>query len=430
MKSLLLSHSDGGGGAGRAAYRLQQALVAAGVDSRMHVDFKDSEDPLVTRNQGPFADLARRLRITIEEVPAVLAKHPQPQLFAPGMMSAISARRINASDADIINAHWTNFGYLSIGQIARITKPFVWSLHDMWAFTGGRNYAPDNADARWRTGYRKDNRRPQEHGWDIERWVAGRKERAWTRPHHVITSSTWMSKLAAESPLLAEWPVHVIPNAVDTQTYAPMASQSARTRFGINPGASLVVVALPTHLDDPRKGFDLLKQALAHLVRASRQSSGVELAVVGHGQAPVDWPAGLPPTHWLGYLDDQGCVDAYNAADVVVVPSRQDNSPQTATEALSCGAPVVAFRTSGLPDFVTHRETGYLAQPEDPIDLAAGIEWVLADAQRRSALASRARDRAVELWSAEVVGKAHRQLFESIIGQGQALSPGGNSETE
>ncbi len=415
MKSLLLSHSDGGGGAGRAAYRLQQALVAAGVDSRMHVDFKDSGDPRVTKNHGPFADAARRLRITIEEIPAVVARHPQPRLFAPGLMSAISARRINSSGADIINAHWTNFGYLSIGQIARITKPFVWSLHDMWAFTGGLNYAPDDAGARWRTGYRKDNRAPHEHGWDVERWVAGRKERVWTRPRHVITSSIWMSKLAAESALLAKWPVHVIPNAVDTQTYAPQSSLSARRRFGINPEASLVVVALPTRLDDPRKGFDLLKQALAHLVRSSQQVSAVELAVVGHGQAPVDWPAGLPPTHWLGYLDDQGCVDAYNSADVVVVPSRQDNSPQTATEALSCGAAVVAFRVSGLPDFVAHGETGYLARPEDPRDLAAGIEWVLADAERRGAFADTARRRAVRLWSTAVVGHAHRQLFESII---------------
>ena len=416
MKALLLSHSDGGGGAGRAAYRLQQALVATGVDSKMHVDFKDSGDQRVTRNQGPLADVARRLRITIEEVPAVLARHPQPRLFAPGMLSAISARTINASDADIINAHWTNFGYLSIGQIARITKPFVWSLHDMWAFTGGLNYAPDDAGARWRTGYRKDNRPAHEHGWDVERWVARRKEGAWTRPHHVITSSTWMSRLVAESALLADWHVHVIPNAVDTMMYAPQPAQSARSRFGIDPHASVVVVALPTHLDDPRKGFDLLLKALGHLNRESRRGRTVELAVVGHGKAPADWPSGLPPAHWLGYLDDQGCIDAYSAADLVVVPSRQDNSPQTATEALACGSPVVAFRTTGLPDFVAHQETGYLAQPGDPIDLAAGIEWVLEDAERRNVLGNRARARAVELWSPGVVGRAHQELFSEIIG--------------
>lgn len=428
MKSLLLSHSDGGGGAGRAAYRLQQALVASGVDSHMHVDFKDSEDPLVTRNQGPFADLARRLRITIEEVPAVLAKHPQPQLFAPGMMSAISARRINASDADIINAHWTNFGYLSIGQIARITKPFVWSLHDMWAFTGGQNYAPDGPDARWRDPYEASNRPADTSRWDVDRWVWNRKRRGWTKPRQLVTPSKWLADLASQSELMSTWPVSVIPNPIDTNVFKPYPQAEARAFHNLPPDVPLILFALTTDLDDPRKGWDLLKGALGKL---HLQRPDIELVVLGHRSPPGPWGADLPRAHWLGRLNlDHELVMAYNSADVTVVPSRQDNLPQTGTEAQACGCPVVAFSIGGLPDVINHGETGYLAQPEDPIDLAAGIEWVLADALRRSALASRARDRAVEIWSTEVVGQAHRQLFESIIGQEQALSPGGNSETE
>ena len=415
MKALLLSHSDGGGGAARAAYRLQQALVQAGIDSRMHVDFKDSTDPLVARNAGPFADIARRARISLEEVPAVLAQHRQPRLFAPGMMSAISARRINATDADIVNAHWTNFGYLSIGQIARITKPFVWSLHDMWAFTGGLNYAPDGPGARWREGYRKGNRQDSGSGWDVERWVAQRKKRMWGAPRDIITSSTWMAALARESALLSHWRVHVIPNAVDVDTYRPKPKAVARSKFGIDTDARLVVVLLPTHLDDPRKGFDLLRRALALLDPAGPGAGGpIELAVVGHTVPPADWSGGFT-THWLGYLDDQGCIDAYNAADVVVVPSRQDNSPQTATEALACGTPVVAFRVTGLPDFVSHQVTGYLADPEVPADLAHGITSVLAMSDGRFQLAAAARSRAVELWSPAVVARQYIDVYSEVI---------------
>lgn len=414
MKSLLLSHSDGGGGAGRAAYRLQQALVATGVDSRMHVDFKDSDDQRVTRNHGPLADLARRLRITIEEVPAVVARHPQPRLFAPGMMSAISARRINASDADIINAHWTNFGYLSIGQIARITKPFVWSLHDMWAFTGGLNYAPDDAGARWRAGYLKDNRPPHEHGWDVERWVAGRKERAWTRARHLITPSRWLAELAAQSDLLSKWHIDVIPNPIDTSIFRPYAKEEARAFHNLPRDVPLVLFALSTDLDDPRKGWDLLRAAL---IEVHRNNPEVELAVMGHDKPPEPWDTNVTRTHWLGRLNtEEQLALAYSAADVTVVPSRQDNLPQTATEAQTCGCPVVAFRIGGLPDIVLQRETGYLAQPGDPIDLAAGIQWVLEDAERRNVLGNRARARAVELWSPGVVGRAHQELFSEIIG--------------
>ena len=84
----------------------------------------------------------------------------------------------------------------------------------------------------------------------------------------------------------------------------------------------------------------------------------------------------------------------YSAADLMVVPSRQDNLPNTAVEAHACGTPVVAFHTGGLPDIVEHKRTGYLAQPFHTQDLAAGISWVLEDTQRRIGLGHAARQRA------------------------------------
>ena len=96
------------------------------------------------------------------------------------------------------------------------------------------------------------------------------------------------------------------------------------------------------------------------------------------------------------------------------MPSRQDNLPQTGTEAQACGLPVVAFRTGGLPDVVVDRETGYLADPFAPEDLARGIAWALDDSRRR-ALGAAARERAVRLWAPRVVAAAHVRLFEEII---------------
>jgi len=412
MKSLLLSHSDGGGGAGRAAYRLQQALVAAGVDSRMHVDFKDSEDPLVTRNQGPFTDLARRLRITIEEVPAVLAKHPQPQLFAPGMMSAISARRINASDADIINAHWTNFGYLSIGQIARITKPFVWSLHDMWAFTGGQNYAPDGPDARWRDPYEASNRPADTSRWDVDRWVWNRKRRGWTKPRQLVTPSKWLADLASQSELMSTWPVSVIPNPIDTNVFKPYPQAEARAFHNLPPDVPLILFALTTDLDDPRKGWDLLKGALGklHLERPD-----IELVVLGHRSPPGLWGADLPHAHWLGRLNlDHELVMAYNSADVTVVPSRQDNLPQTGTEAQACGCPVVAFSIGGLPDVINHGETGLLAGDVDSDCLAVALKNLFDDDLLRKQFHESASERAERLWSFPVIAGQYISLYSDV----------------
>lgn len=406
----MLSHGNGGGGAGRATDRLFHALDGEGADLRMHVDFRHGDDPRVLTNTGPLAEQRRSLRIQVDEIPAVTAGHPHPELFAPATQSALSARHIDAMGADLVDVHWMNFGYLSIEQIGRIRTPLVWHMHDMWAFTGGENYADDGTDARWRTGY--TTRAPYPLRWDIERWVYRRKQTHWRTPRHLIASSSWMAQMAQASPLTGAWPVSVIPNPVDTDAYAPGDSKTARQVLGLPQDTALVVALLPTHLDDPRKGFDLLRRAMQCL---SADHPDVELAVVGHTQPPTDWPAGMPRTHWLGRQDDTGCIAAYRAADVVVVPSRQDNSPQTATEALACGTPVVAFDATGLPDFVGHEETGYLATAEDPQDLAHGIAWVLADQERRTLLGAEARRRAVDRWSPPVVARAHLELYAQIL---------------
>ena len=412
MKVLMLSHSNGGGGAGRATDRLFRSLDAAGADLRLHVDFRHGDDPRVITNDRPWSGLVRRLRITVDEVPAVLARHPDPNLFSPATMSALTAARIDGMGADIVDVHWTNFGFLSIRQLGRVRTPLVWHMHDMWAFTGGENYTSDAPDARWRTGYAGDA--DPSMRWDVERWVYHRKQRHWTHPRTLIASSSWMADLARNSPLVGDWPVHVIPNPVDTDRYSPGPGAEARALLGLPTDVPLVVTLLPTHLDDPRKGFDLLREALGRL---AHERPDVHLAVVGHGHPPTDWDSGLPTTHWLGRQDDAGCIAAYRAADVVVVPSRQDNSPQTATEALSCGTPVVAFDVSGLPDFVIPGETGFLAPAGDVAGLADGITWLLDDDSRRGRVADLARRRAVAEWAPDVVARAHLDLYAAVVAQ-------------
>lgn len=409
MKALLLAHSNGGGGAGRATGRLFSALDGAGVDLRMHVDFCDQPDPRVQSPHGWLATTQRRARITADEVPAVAARHPHPQLFSPGMSSALSARQIDSMGADVVNVHWTNFGFLGIAQLGAIRTPMVWTMHDMWAFTGGMNYDDEGPDARWRAGFTRANRPSDGTRWDVERWVWERKRKHWTTPWHIVTPSSWLADLVRASALMHDWPVTVIPNALDTDTFAPRLQQEARRRLGIRPDVPVIGIALGSDLSDLRKGFDLLLQALAHL-----DVAGAELVVVGRGEEPADWRSGMPRTHWLGYLSDDGLIDAYSAADVIVVPSRQDNLPQTATEPQACGVPVVAFRTGGLPDAIADGQTGALADPGDAASLAARITWVLEDAERRSRLGRAARERAVAHWSYPVVGARYADHYATV----------------
>ena len=122
------------------------------------------------------------------------------------------------------------------------------------------------------------------------------------------------------------------------------------------------------------------------------------------------------PIHYTGHLHDDVSLQLYySAADVMVIPSRQDNLPNTGVEAHACGTPVVAFNTCGLPDIVVHQQTGYLAQAFDPVDLAAGLQWVLADRVRYAMLRNAARSRAVALWSQEVVSAQYVAVYQTAM---------------
>ena len=415
MKVLMLSHSDGGGGAGRASYRLLQALGDQGVDVSMHVDFRNTDDPRVVRTGSVARDARRRSRITLEEIPAYVSRFPEPRLFSPGLAGAMSAKEINDCDADVVNLQWINFGYLSIRTIGAITKPLTWNIHDMWAFTGGMNYDSTEPNARWREGFPTRELPGRGQWWDVDRWVWRRKVKHWKRPITLIASSSWMASLAQDSPLTTTWPVHVIPNPIDTALYRPGSMHAARESLGLPSDAELITAFFPKDLHDSRKGFGLFVESLEHLARLTQGSSrSIHVAIAGHNPPASNSDLAGLPTHWLGYLDDARSIQAYQASDVIAVPSRQDNSPQTATEALSCGTPVVAFNATGLPDFVDNGVTGYLAEPFNSEDFARGLDSVLSDQDRRDHMSRNAREVAEVRWSFAAVGSAHRDVFASV----------------
>ena len=162
---------------------------------------------------------------------------------------------------------------------------------------------------------------------------------------------------------------------------------------------------------DPRKGIDLLVAALA-LLRTEPNLQNLQLVVFG--QLAPQSPAQLGfPVHYTGHLHDDLSLRAlYSAADVMVIPSRQDNLPNTGLEAHACGTPVVAFNTGGLPDIVVDRVTGALAEPFEPASLAAAIRWMLEDPERRKTFGHSARQRAVQLWNPARVAQMYEQVFE------------------
>lgn len=411
MKVLLVNHSDMNGGAARAASRLLMALRQheAIEEARMLVSIKQSGCEWIDGPTSPAAIRLAKARSRLSRWGNLIYRSDNPGTHSPLSIPGGLIGRIHASNADVVHLHWVNNGTLSIADVARIRKPLVWTFHDMWPFCGAEHYTPS---ARWGEGYEPATRGPTERGPDLNRLTWLMKRRHWTRPVQVIAPSNWIAECVRQSPLMHDWPVEVIPNAIDFERWKPMPREEARRALGIPMSAKVVMFGALDNTD-PRKGFDLLVAAQARLAESVPDAVMLTVGVSHSGASPAPGLRHLS----LGHVaNDEIMRSAYCAADVFAITSRQDNLPNTALESLACGTPVVAFSVGGLIDIVSTPELGSLVPPFDTDALANAIRDKMScpagdDFCRRWDV----HGQAMKKWSPAVVAKQHAALYEHLL---------------
>jgi glycosyltransferase involved in cell wall biosynthesis len=409
MKTLHLSTSDIDNGGARAAYRLHKGLQGIGCESQMLVRAKFSSDPtvlvarsLLTKLGPPSSDLPLRF------YPKCTSEMFSAQWFPDGIGTKAAQQA-----SDIINLHWICNGFIQIETLAKFNRPLVWTLHDMWPFTGGCHYTRDCTQYQASCG--TCPQLPSRRRWDLSRWIWQRKKKAIAKaPLTIVATSRWMADCARASSLFKDLPIEVIPLGLDTQRYKPINRQVARELLNLPQDKQLVLFGAIGATANPRKGFHLLLPALQQLCQ---EGWGNRLGIVVFGGAPDQNPIPVElESHYVGYVHDDLLLTAiYAAADVMVVPSVQEVFGQTAIESMACGTPVIAFNGTGLQDIVTHQETGYLAQPFEVQDLARGIAWVLAEPERHKTLCLKARETCVTQFSAPIQAERYLSLYKEIL---------------
>ncbi len=414
MKALLLSTSDIDGGAARAAYRLHGGLQRIGVDSQMLVRDKRSHDRTVISGKTKIAQLGANL----DGLPLHL--YPTRPMFSPQWFPDAIAPKIAELSPDIINLHWLCGGYLRVETIAQFNKPLVWTLHDMWPFTGGCHYSQE-CD-RYTKSCGACPQLNSSKNCDLSHWVWQRKAKAWKGASLTLVSpSVWLAECAKSSSLFQDTRIEVIPHGLNTEKFKPVAQQTARELLNLPQDKQLVLFGVtPSATGDPRKGFHLLHAALQKLSQSGWQDR-LELVVFGSSQPEKPPDLGFK-THYLGqFHDDISLALVYSAANVMIVPSIQEAFGQTASESLACGTPVVGFNGTGVKDIVNHQQDGYLATPFEIEDLAQGIVWVLEDSDRHQKLRDRAREKAQQEFTLELQAHRYLSLFSELVNQSETI---------
>jgi glycosyltransferase involved in cell wall biosynthesis len=412
---LHVSSYDIKGGAARAAYRLHQGLNLRGVKSRMLVQEKSTSDYTVVGPQGDLKQGLARSQIMLDKLPLKLMyrQRPPANFFSLQWFPERSYNHIQTLQPDIVNLHWIGSGFVQPQTIARLRKPLVWTLHDMWAFTGGCHYTGTCESYQKTCGACPALNSDQDQ--DITRWQWLVKSKAWSNLNlTIVTPSQWLAKSAQTSSLLRTARIEVIPNGLDLQVYRPIPQSRARELMQFPPDKKLLLFSAMDATSDPRKGFKYLQLALAQL-RQFGWGDRLELVVLGSSSPAQPVDLGLK-VHYLGSLsDDLALVAAYSAVDAMVITSLQDNLPNVAIEAMACATPCIGFKLGGIPDIIDHRINGYLVNPFDVHDLASGINWVLDDPTRLNVLSHQARAKAKQAFALDLQADRYQTLYHELF---------------
>lgn len=409
MKVAIASCSDINGGAARAAYRLHQSLRLKGVDSHMVVQQKSSDDFTVKAKTSKVAKGMAMIRPSLDALPLIKYKNRTNTDFSLSWLPfSGTLEKINRLNPDVVHLHWVAGGLLRVEDIAHIKAPLVWSLHDMWPFTGGCHY--DGECGRYRTGCAACPILLSSRKRDLSAKVFVRKQKNFNKLESltVVGLSRWIQAAAQASLLFSDRRVINIPNPINTKIFAPFDKVTAKNLLRL-PQNKKIIVCGAMDASQPRKGLKEFLQAL-NLV----DTDLVEVVVFGRSR-PKEQQGFLQNVHYVGRLhDDVTFRILYSAADVVVVPSIQENLSNVVMESLACGTPVVGFDIGGNRDMIEHKKNGYLAKPYDVKDLAVGINFVVNSSDYPQ-LAEESRNKVLREFDSSVVALKYIELYQSIL---------------
>ncbi len=416
MKVLTVNTYDVSGGAARAANRLHKALLLAGIESQMLVNSKISDDFTILGQTSKIIKSIVKTLPFLDSLPIRLYSKRKALVFSTSWISFGSiVKKINALKPDIVHLHWVCGGLITINEISKIKAPIVWSLHDNWAFSGGCHVA-------WNCNNYQDSCGTcpglgSSFPYDLSNINFYRKRKAYSKVKNltIVGVSSWLSKISSESSLLKNRKILTLPNPLDTDIFKPFDKVISRELMGLPKSKKLILFGANNAINDVNKGLKELIQALNIIC-----IKDIEIVVFGQSK-PKGSDIFKFKTHYQGYIYDNISLRLlYSSADVMVVPSLQEAFGQTASEAMSCGIPVVAFETSGLLDIVDHKVNGYLAKKFDPNDLATGIDWVL-NTNNYEELSNNARQKVLREFDSKVVSKKYIDLYNNILEENQAL---------
>jgi len=396
MKILIVSLSNIGGGASIAVDRLATLLAKRGYDVEVLVFYGKHSDYYETSfvySRKKY--LIFRIKLEISRLLMGLFRNPSHDYRSVNLFPSRLLKVLNQSDADVINFHWIGAEMLSIEQIAKISKPIVWTLHDAWMVNGVYHVSPLDYFP-----YQKISG----NNW-LDKMVYARKKKAFRKkPMHFISPSTWIAKRFLTGALFKPGDsCTIIRNIIDTNIWRPIDKNQAKTTLGFSSEKTNILFIANNIIKSYNKGFVFVKKLLnrcsdEYVFHFVGSDDEIELdRVVMHGRI----------------TNQQELVLFYSASDVCILPSLSENMSNVSVESLLCNTPVLCFDTTGLSEIIKTGINGYKAKKFDIDDLYKGLEYL------RSFNPSVPLAETIPDFNPDICLKKYVDVYEKVIEKGK-----------
>ena len=404
LKILHINYYDKVGGAAIAVNRIHDSFLENEIDSKILVANKISTNSKVIGPSSTIEEIFWKVRISINRK---IEKFEKKKLYDSNSYNLIKnnfVKKINEIDCDIVNLHWIGNNLISINDIKKINKPIVWTMHDMWPYTGSEHYT---FSKRYVEGYTIENKSKENKGYDIEKYCWEQKKRHYPKNISIVATSNWQLNNVKNSMLFKNNTIEKIFYPINFNEWKPYDKKISRNYLNL-PLDKKIIVCGSENLDIPRKGF-------SKLINATKNSNFKKnLLIIFFGDNKKKIPEGVEYKHF-GKIDNKS-LDMkfiYSASDLMVAPSLQESFGQTVLEASCCGLPSVCFEETGFCDVINHKNNGYIAKLNDDSDMIEGINWCLNNWSKD--LAKKNIESLKEKFSNKIISRKYLNFYKKIL---------------
>ena len=403
-KILHLNFSDDGGAA-IAVLRIHNVLKKNNYNSKILVAEKINNSPDIFCNQNSFNKFFWNLKKKISRNLKFIFRSKNKNTHTLSFFNSNILSQIDKYDPDIINIHWIGNEFISLKQISKIQKPIIWTLHDMWLYSGAEHYTTEQ---RFIDGYNKKNRNKDESGFDINRWVWNRKKKYITKKIKIISTSDWQYQNSKKSFLLKNNDNYKIPLPIDLSIWKPTVKKDARNDLKWSNNKIYFLFGFSDYSRRDIKGLDI---ALDLFDKFNKVNNGnCILNIFGDIKKKY---LNKENVNVLGSIKKPSELKRiYSASDLLINPSRLESFGQIALEALACGLPILINKNTGTNDLILCDEMGYVLENELDSNFGTLLEWF-----NKNCLANNQKllhRKIKENFSYEIIATKYKSLLNEI----------------